>query len=149
MLARDVFEYAMIRIVPRVERGEFINAGVVLLCRQRRFLEARIEFDAARLRALDATADLQAIAAQLEHIPLICVGGEAAGPIGALPLYERFRWLTAPRSTIIQASPVHCGVCEYPEAELERLMRLLVSPPQIESRRSSTHNMTKTDTQLV
>lgn len=146
MRARSVFEYAVIRIVPRVERGEFINAGVVLLCRQRRFLEARILLDATRLRALDPAAEPATIAAQLEYIPIVCAGGAAAGPIGALPLHERFRWLTAPRSTIIQASPVHCGMCEEPRAELERLMQALVAPIDHEASNLVAHNMTVSDT---
>ncbi len=121
MPAPNVFEYALIRIVPRVERGEAINAGVVLLCRQQRFLAARLHLDSARVRALDPDLDLELLGEQLAHIPIICAGGDTAGPIGALPQYERFRWLTAPRSTIIQPSPVHTGLCEDPAATLERI----------------------------
>lgn len=126
MLAPSAFEYAAIRVVPRVERGEFLNVGVVLLCRQRRFLDARIEVDEARLRFLAPDVDLDALATQLGHVPIICRGGPAAGPIGELPLFERFRWLVAPRSTIIQPSPVHTGLCDDPEAALERVFRQLV-----------------------
>lgn len=126
MPARSAFEYAAIRVVPRVERGEFVNVGALLLCRQRRFLAARLRLDLDRIRTLDATLDLELLRAQLEHIPLLCAGGAAAGPIGALPSYERFRWLTAPRSTVIQPSPVHVGLCDDPEAALERLFAQLV-----------------------
>jgi hypothetical protein len=126
MPARSAFEYAAIRVVPRVERDEFVNVGVVLLCRQRRFLAARLRLDEARLLALDPQLDLAALAAQLEHIPLVCAGGREAGPIGELPLYERFRWLTAPRSSVIQPGPVHVGLCDDPELALERVFTQLV-----------------------
>lgn len=126
MLAPSAFEYAAIRVVPRVERGEFLNVGAVLLCRQRRFLDARVELDEARLRFLAPDIDLDTLAAQLGHIPLICRGGGPAGPIGELPLYERFRWLVAPRSAVIQTSPVHVGLCEDPALALERVFRQLV-----------------------
>lgn len=122
----SAFEYAVIRVMPRVERGEFINVGVVLLCRQRRFLEARLRLDEARLRALAPGIDLEPLAAQLALIPVVCAGGRAAGPIGELPLYERFRWLTAPRSTIIQTSPVHVGLGADPAEALERICRQMV-----------------------
>jgi len=121
MPATSVFEYALMRVVPRIERGEYVNAGVVLLCRQHGFLEARLHLDPGRLRALDPTLDLELLEEQLAHIPRICAGGPPAGPIGALPHHERFRWLTAPRSTIIQPSPVHTGLCTDPRATLERI----------------------------
>jgi hypothetical protein len=127
MPARQVFEYAIIRIVPRVEREEFINAGVVLFCRSRRFLDARIALDPARLAALAPQLDLATVQEQLGHIPLVCAGGAAAGPLGALPQAERFRWLVAPRSTIVQPSPVHAGLSDDPQAELERLLATMVS----------------------
>lgn len=123
------FEYALIRVVPRVERGEFVNVGALLLCRQRRFLEARLALDAPRrelLLALTPDLDLEAVAEQLRLIPLVCAGGPGSGPIGALPLYERFRWLTSPRSTVIQPSPVHVGLCDDPRAALERVYRQIV-----------------------
>lgn len=126
MPARSAYEYAVIRVVPRVERGEFVNAGVVLLCRQRRFLGARVQLDPARLHALWPELDSAPLDAQLQHIPIICAGGRAAGPLGELPLFERFRWLVAPRSTVLQPSPVHCGLCEEPAETLERLFRGLV-----------------------
>lgn len=126
MPARSAFEYAVIRVVPRVERGEFVNAGVVLFSRQRRFLAARCQVDAARVGALWPELDLAAVASQLDHLPIVCAGGRAAGPIGELPPQERFRWLTAPRSTIIQPSPVHCGFCEDPALTLEAIFRRMV-----------------------
>lgn len=126
MPAPSAFEYAALRVVPRVEREEFVNVGAVLLCRQRRFLAARITVDEARLRALAPAIDLDAILAQLGHVPIVCAGGAAAGPIGALPIFERFRWLVAPRSTVIQPAPVHVGLCDDPAAALERVFRQLV-----------------------
>ncbi|NTU81444.1 MAG: DUF3037 domain-containing protein [Chloroflexales bacterium] len=122
----SAFEYALIRVVPRVERGEFVNVGALLLCRQRRFLQARLRLNGDLLRAMAPALDLEAVAEQLDLIPLVCAGGRGAGPIGALPLYERFRWLTAPRSTIIQPSPVHVGLCDDPTAALERVFRQMV-----------------------
>ena len=126
MPARDVFEYAVIRLVPRVEREEFINVGVVLFCRARQFLDARMALDLERIAALAPHLDVAAFQEQLSHIPLICKGGAAAGPIGLLPQPERFRWLVAPRSTIVQPSPVHSGLCDDPEVELDRLMARMV-----------------------
>lgn len=123
MPARSAYEYALIRAVPRVERGEFVNVGVVLFCRERRFLAARLEVDAARLRALAPDLDIELLREQLGHIPVICAGGRAAGPIGDLPAHERFRWLAAPRSAIVQPSPVHVGLCADPQAALDRLFR--------------------------
>lgn len=130
MPAPIAFEYAAIRVVPLVERGEFLNVGALLLCRQRRFLEARIELDEARLRFLAPELDMDALAAQLGHIALVCRGGAAAGPIGELPLYERFRWLVAPRSTVIQTSPVHVGLCDDPAEALARVFARLVGRPE-------------------
>jgi hypothetical protein len=121
MPARSAYEYALIRAVPRVERGEFINVGVVLFCRAQRFLSARLRVNEARLRTLDPDLDIDLLREQLDHIPIICTGGRAAGPIGELPTHERFRWLTAPRSAIVQPSPVHVGLCDDPQAALDRL----------------------------
>lgn len=126
MSARSVFEYAIIRVVPRVERGEFINAGVILFCRTRRFLDACVELDTARLAVLAPGVDAGVVAEQLDYIPIVCRGGPAAGPIGTLPLHERFRWLTAPRSTVVQPSPVHCGLCDDPRATLSHLLATMV-----------------------
>lgn len=124
-----VYDYAVIRVVPRVERGEFVNAGVVLSCRAGRFLEARIELDEARLRMLDPDVDLDTVRAHLAAFAAICAGGDDAGPIGRLPARERFRWLTAPRSTMIQTSPVHGGRCEDHATMLERLLDTMVRAP--------------------
>ena len=103
------FDYAIIRVVPRVEREEFVNAGVLLICQSRRYLSARIELDRERLAALDATLDPETMACYLETIVRICAGGDQSGPLGHLSQRERFDWLVAPRSTIIQTSPVHSG----------------------------------------
>ncbi len=111
-----------------MERGEFINAGVVLYCQAERFLGARVHLDAARLKALDPDADLEAVRAHLEAIRSACAGGPDAGAVGRLPLRERFGWLVAPRSTVVQPSPVHTGLTDEPEAEMERLLRSMVLP---------------------
>ena len=126
MPERCTYDYAVIRVVPRVERGESVNVGVIVSCPARKLLDARIELDAARVRALDASIDVDALARHLATSPLICAGGEAAGPIGRLPPRERFHWLTAPRSTIIQCSPVHTGQCSEGEDIVERLLDAMV-----------------------
>lgn len=126
MPAELTYDYAIIRVVPRVERGEQINVGVVLSCADTEFLDARIELDDAALLALDANADLEAIRGLLALIPVICRGGAAAGPIGALPPRGRFRWLVSPRSTMIQPSAIHTGRTSDPAACLEHLMNQLV-----------------------
>ncbi len=118
------------RVVPKVEREEFVNAGAIVSCPARGFLAAAIELDEARLLALDGTVDLDEVRAHLATIPRICAGGEAAGPIGHLAPRERFHWLVAPRSTIIQTSPVHTGRCDDPAALLERLLDTMVRPPR-------------------
>jgi hypothetical protein len=120
------YDYAIVRVVPRVERGEQVNVGVILSCVDGEFLEARIELDPARLRALDPALDLDAIQAALDAITAVCAGGPAAGPIGALPQRGRFRWLVSPRSTVIQMSPVHTGRTTDPAAALERLLDTMV-----------------------
>jgi hypothetical protein len=120
------YDYAIVRVVPRVERGEFVNAGAIVSCQTRDFLKARIELDEARVLAIDPHADLDAIRMNLESITRICQGGPQAGPIGALTQRERFHWLVAPRSTIIQTSPVHTGRCGDPEAVLEHLLATMV-----------------------
>ena len=122
------YDYAVIRVVPRVEREEFVNVGVIVSCQDESFLEARIELDEARLVTLHAGLDLAAIRAHLATIPAICTGGDAAGPIGKLSRRERFDWLTAPRSTMIQTSPVHAGRCTDPHAALEHLLQTMVRP---------------------
>jgi hypothetical protein len=123
--ARDSFEYAVIRVVPRVEREEFVNAGVVVYCKARNFLDARVRIDDRRVLALWPDADLDVIRQHLEAIPKVCAGTEG-GPIGQLPQRERFHWLVAPRSTIIQVSSVHGGLCDSPGAVLERLFEEFV-----------------------
>ena len=120
------FDYAVVRVVPRVERQEFINAGVILYCPARDYLQARIELDSRRLAILAPGADLQDIAHSLEIIPLICLGGTGAGPIGQLSPAKRFDWLASPRSTVIQISPVHAGICTDPATMLEELVRKMV-----------------------
>ncbi|HET7730988.1 MAG TPA: DUF3037 domain-containing protein [Usitatibacter sp.] len=124
----STYDYAVIRVVPRVEREEFVNVGVIVSCPQRGFLECRIELAEARVRALDPAVDMDAVRRYLEIIPLICRGGAAAGAIGKLPARERFHWLIAPRSTIIQVSPSHTGRCTDPPALLEHLMATMVRP---------------------
>jgi hypothetical protein len=123
------FDYAVLRVVPRVEREEFVNAGVVLFCLARDFLDARTELDPARVRALDPAADLALIAEHLDAFARVCRGGEGSGPIGKLSPRERFHWLVAPRSTVLQLSPVHSGVCDDPARALERLVERIVRPP--------------------
>jgi hypothetical protein len=120
------FQYAVIRIVPHEARGEFINAGVILYCAAPRFLQARLAFDAGRLAALSPQTDIEHVRQHLAAIPKICAGGQDAGALGELSIAERFRWLTAPRNTIIQPSPVHTGLTENPAATLEHLVETLV-----------------------
>lgn len=121
-----IYDYAIVRVVPRVERGEFINAGVIVSCAAKGFLQARIELDEARLLALDAKADLESVKANLATIPAICAGGNDAGPIGRLSVRERFHWLVAPRSTVIQTSPVHIGRCHDLDRAIEHLLAAMV-----------------------
>jgi hypothetical protein len=123
---RNAFQYAIVRVVPSIERGECLNVGVVLLCRQRRFLEARIALDEARLAGLSPVLDPASIRPHLDAIERIAAGDPAAGPIARLEQAERFHWLVAPSSTIIQASDVHSGLCDDPMAELEHLVATLV-----------------------
>jgi hypothetical protein len=127
--ARCSFDYAVVRVIPHVEREEFINAGVILHCYERDFLAARVELDEARLLALAPDVDLPVVRRHLEAIPRICAGGPDAGPIGQLPLRERWSWLVAPRSTVLQTSPPHTGLCDAPEASLERLLDKVVRLP--------------------
>ncbi len=124
------FDYAVVRIVPRVDREEFINAGVLLYCLSRGFLGAQVALDEERLLALAPEVDLGLVRTHLEALPRICAGGSEAGPIGQLPQKERWHWLVSPRSTMLQTSPVHSGRCEDPEAALEGLMDSMVRPPK-------------------
>jgi hypothetical protein len=127
------YDYAIIRLVPRVEREEFINVGVIVSCPARGFLEAEIALDEQRLRAMDATLDIVSIRAHLAAIPVVCTGGAPAGPLGQLSQRERFHWLVAPRSTIIQTSPVHTGLCQNPRTMLVYLVDTMVRPARVEA----------------
>ncbi len=120
------FDYAVIRIVPRVERAEFINAGVIVFARTLRYLDACAHVDLERLRSLFPDVDIAEIERHLLSIPKICAGGIDAGPIGELPQHERWHWLVSPRSTVIQTSEVHSGISCDPAEELEHLMKMLV-----------------------
>jgi len=124
--AEHTYDYAIVRVVPRVERGERINAGVILSCPGLEFLDARIELDAAAVLVLDPRADVDLVRSTLGIIPVVCRGGPDAGPIGQLPQRARFRWLVSPRSTIVQTSPVHTGRASDPATCLERLMDRVV-----------------------
>ena len=126
MPARNSYDYALVRLVPHVERGECINAGVILFCRTKQFLGAMIHLDERRALALAPSIDLETVRQHLGRIPLICAGGEQAGTIGLLSQPERFHWLVSPRSTIIQTSPVHSGLCSDPQMTLEELFREMV-----------------------
>jgi DUF3037 family protein len=124
------YDYAVIRVVPKVEREEFVNVGIIVSCPAGEFLEARIELDEQRLTAVDPTLDVETIRTHLATIPIICAGGQEAGPMGKASQRERFHWLTAPRSTVIQTSPVHTGFCEDPADVLEHLLDTMVRPPR-------------------
>jgi hypothetical protein len=115
------FDYAIVRVVPRVERQEFINAGVIVFCLEKRYLDARIHLNEARLKALWPDVDIALVREHLSAIPRICAGDASAGPIANLSQRERFHWLVAARSTIIQTSPTHIGLCEGTEDLLDRL----------------------------
>ena len=124
----DSFDYALIRVVPRVERGELINVGAIVACATKQFLAATIALDPDRLRALDPTIDVAEIEAALASIPWIAAGDKRGGPIAALPRGERFHWLVAPRSAVIQTSPVHSGRAADCEAALAHLFETMVKP---------------------
>jgi len=127
---RHGFEYAVLRVVPRVDRGEMVNAGVLLYCRPLRFLAARVALDAERVLALDPAADLDGIARALAAVVQICEQQPGAGSAGLQDIGRRFRWLTAPRSTVVQPGPVHTGLTADPDAEADRLLAALVLRPQ-------------------
>lgn len=126
MPATSSYDYAIIRVVPFVERGECINIGVIVFCRTQRFLDMLVHFDEQRLRAFAPTLDLGFVQRQVETLVQVCHGGDGSGPIGQLSQAERFHWLVSPRSTVIQVSPVHCGVCSDPASRLRRLLEELV-----------------------
>ncbi len=129
MPALRSFDYAVIRVVPRVDREEFLNAGVILFCLEQRFLCAQIHVDEKRLRTLWPDLDLGPVRAHLEAFAKVCHGDADAGPIAQLSQRERFHWLVAPRSTKIQVSPVHSGLCESPESAIKKLVQQLVFDP--------------------
>ncbi|WP_447036132.1 DUF3037 domain-containing protein [Streptomyces sp. DSM 118878] len=126
MTDRYVFEYALVRVVPRVERGEQFNAGVVVYCRAKSYVAARTHLDETKLLALDPAADVAGIRAALGAVERICEGGTAAGQAERDDAGRRFRWLIAPRSTVVQPGPVHTGLTADPAAETDRLLDLLV-----------------------
>jgi hypothetical protein len=126
MQEQHLFEYAVIRVVPHVEREEFINVGVVLFCGKQKFLQAQFHLDEKKLQALCHKIDLQEIGDHITAFQKVCEGGQSAGPIGALSLAERFRWLTATRSTVLQPSKVHPGLCDNPQVMLDRLFTQMV-----------------------
>jgi hypothetical protein len=127
--APSSYDYAVVRAVPLVDREEFLNIGVIVSCPARTFLAAGIEIDSPRLEALFPGVDLEGIRAHAASIPRICAGGPGAGPIGGLSQRERFHWLVAPRSTIVQVSAVHSGLCDDPQAALDHLLAAIVRRP--------------------
>ncbi len=127
MQGSNLFEYAVIRTVPRVEREEFLNVGVVLYCRNQKFLKAKFEVNEDRLRAFSPNINMPQVKEYLMAFEQICEGNKDSGPISELPLAERFRWLTAPRSTILQTSTVHSGFCKDAEEKLNLLFENLVA----------------------
>jgi len=126
MHAPASYDYAIVRVVPRVERGEFLNVGVILFCRSRRFLSTRIALDVSRLTMFAPYLDIAEVQHYLDMLVLVSIGGKDAGPIGQLSQSERFHWLVSPRSTIIQTSPAHSGLCADPEAVMQELMEEMV-----------------------
>ena len=132
MPVEHTYDYSIVRVVPRVDRGEQVNVGVIVSCPDLDYLDARIEVDESVLRVLDPAIDMAAVRGNLELIPAVCRGGPEAGPIGELPPRGRFRWLVSPRSTIIQPSPVHTGRTSDPAACLEHLMDRVVRRPSAE-----------------
>ena len=126
----SLFQYALLRVVPRVERGEFINAGVILYCQDARYLDARVHLDPERLGTLDPNLDPETVLAHLEAARRVCEGGPGAGSVGLLPPGQRFGWLAAPRSTVVQPSPVHTGFADDPEEAIEHLLRVMVRAPE-------------------
>lgn len=126
MAERTSFDYAVLRIVPRVDREEFLNAGLLMFCLAHKFLDARVHVDAALVRAFAPGLDVDAAWQHLQAFPKICSGDPNAGPVARLTLRQRFHWMTAPRSTIIQVSAVHCGMCDSPSATFEQLFQQLV-----------------------
>lgn len=133
MHAHEVYDYAVVRIVPRVEREEFVNVGVILSCQLTGFLQAAIVLDEKRLLALDPNVDLETVHRHLGSIVAICEGRADGGPIAQLPMRSRYHWLTAKRSSIIQTSPSHMGMCTQPGEALARIMQRMVLPISAEN----------------
>jgi hypothetical protein len=129
MLTRSSFDYAVLRVVPRVERGEFVNAGVIVFCLEKKYLGARVHVEEERLRALWNEVDVDLVRNHLDAFRRICDGDETAGPVAKLAIRERFHWLVSPRSTMIQVSPVHSGLCDGTDGILDRLFQELVVTP--------------------
>ncbi|WP_394621546.1 DUF3037 domain-containing protein [Lentzea sp. JNUCC 0626] len=125
-----VFEYALLRAVARQERGEFMNVGVIVYCAPLDFLCAKTYVDGERLRVLDPHLDVEMLESSLKHLTNSCAGSAEAGPVSRTTVGQRFRWLTAPRSTIVQTSPAHTGWTDDPSAEVTRLFEALVLPPR-------------------
>ena len=123
---KQLFEYAIIRIVPRVEREEFINVGVILYCKSKKYLGVKYYLNAERLKALDSKIEIDELQKNLDSFKKISEGGTDSGPIGQQDLPSRFRWLTATRSTVLQVSPVHMGLCDDPQSNLDKLFEQLV-----------------------
>jgi pyridoxamine 5'-phosphate oxidase len=132
---REAFQYTLLRVVPHVERGEAVNAGVVVFCRTRRFLAARVSLDEGRLDALAPGADPEPIRERLDVLARVAAGDPSAGPMAELPQSERFHWLAAPASTVVQPGPVHTGLCEDPQELLDRLFAALVALPDLHEMR--------------
>lgn len=126
MQEHHLFEYAVIRVVPRVEREEFLNVGVILYCPKQGFLQSKINLDIERLKAFSGMLDISEMEDYLAALSRICLGGKTAGPIGKLPIASRFRWLTATRSTVVQTSKVHPGFCTDAGLTLEKLFNQMV-----------------------
>ena len=131
MHALASYDYAVVRVMPRVERGEFLNVGIILFCRTRRFLHTQIALDTQRLSVFAPYLDIDEVKYHLDLLVLVSTGNKEAGPIGHLSQSERFHWLVAPRSTIIQTSPMHSGLCSDPEKTLQTLMEGMVHTPSV------------------
>ena len=140
MPALSTYDYAMLRLIPSIERGECINVGIILFCRTRRFLGMSIHVDVARVLALAPAIDLDAVQEHLDTLKLISAGDAAGGQLSQLSQPERFHWLVAPRSTIIQISAVHSGLCTDPQAALQRLLDRLVLAPSVQATTSSSEH---------
>ncbi|SEJ31109.1 Protein of unknown function [Dyadobacter koreensis] len=126
MQEHHLFEYAVIRVVPRVEREEFLNVGVILYCQKQGFLQSKFNLDSGRLQAFSGALDISEVEEYLFSLNKICIGGTKSGPIGSLPIASRFRWLTATRSTVVQTSKVHPGFCKNAGETLDKLFNEMV-----------------------